>query len=421
VNRQEPCVSTDPYRLRTLASMDDYPLVAGLLETAFGEEYNDDDHEYERHTFEPARNHVLEHPDDGVVANAGAYTRELTVPGAILPSAGHVTLVGVVPTHRRRGLLTRLMRHQLADIRDNHHEPVALLWASEGRIYQRFGYGAAVSRLVIEADKRDLRLDRVAPPAGGRLRDAVPGDVRKTLTDVYERVRPTRPGLSGRSEGWWSNRLHDPQSGRHGWTAMKATLYETGDGVDGYALWARKGDWSPSGPAGKVRPLEIVAATPDAYVALWQQLFSVDLTRTVDYAFAPVDDPLRHLVDEPRALNAKLVDSLWLRLVDLPAALAARRYAAPVDVVVEVTDALLPDNAGRWRLTGDLDGAACTATSDPAELRCDVVDLGAAYLGGVSLAALAGVGRVRELRPGALAAAATAFSWPVAPAAYGIF
>jgi len=413
-------VTADPYLLRTLDTVDDFALVSDVLGAGFGEDMGDDS-DGERLTFEPARDHVIEHAADGVVANAGAYTRELSVPGAVLPSAAHVTLVAVRPTHRRRGLLTRLMLHQLKDIREVRREPVALLWASEGRIYQRFGYGPAAGRLWIEADNRNVRLTRSVPPEVGRLRDAAPGDVHKELREVFERIRPDRPGWSGRTDDWWQRRLVDPESGRHGYTARRALLFEGPGGVDGYALWRRKGAWEAVGPKGEVDVVELVAATPEAYAAMWRLLFSVDLTRTVGYGFASVDEPLRHLVDEPRALNARALDSLWLRIVDLPAALAARRYAAPIDVVIEVTDGLLPDNAGRWRLSGDTSGATCDRTTDAPDLTCDITDLGAVYLGGTPLVSLAAAGRVRETRPGALPVAATAFSWPRSPSALEIF
>ncbi|MGC9671036.1 GNAT family N-acetyltransferase [Planosporangium sp. 12N6] len=399
--------------------MDDFPRVFDVLSAAFGDDFPEEELAKDRLVFEPARSHVAEHDADGVVAHAGAYTREVTVPGAVV-TAAHVTLVGVRPTHRRRGLLTRLMTRQLHEVR-GRGEPIALLWASEGRIYQRFGYGLAGLRHTVMVDKREVRINRPADPAAGRLRDAAPEQVRKELEQVYERVRAARPGWSSRNGNWWSWRLEDPPSRRQGHTERRAVLFEGPDGTDGYALWRRKGEWDETGPKGKVQVVELVAATPDAYLALWEFLFSVDLARTVQYGFAAADEPLRHLVNEPRALGERVADSLWVRVVDVPAALSARRYAAPVDVVVEVTDGLLADNAGRWRLTGDGAGAACTPTTDPADLACDVADLGALYLGGTTLGSLVAAGRVRELRPGAVTAVAAAFGWHRAPSALDIF
>jgi predicted acetyltransferase len=412
-------VTTDQYHLRALETAEDFKLAFGVLSDAFGEDIPDAELERDRLVFEPTRDHVIEHEEDGMVANAGAYTRHVTVPGAIVPAA-HVTLVGVRPVHRRRGLLTRLMTHQLGEVRDRG-EPIAMLWASEGRIYQRFGYGLAGLRYSMSVDTREVRLARAVAPGAGRLRDASPAQVRKELQELYERVRAERPGWSSRDENWWSWRLFDDPGGRRGYTELRALLYQGPDGLDGYALWRRKDEWDENGPKGEAYVTELVAATPEAYVALWQFLLTVDLTRTVRYPFGAADEPLRYLVNEPRALGSRVSDALWVRVVDLPAALSARRYAAPVDVVLEVTDELLAGNAGRWRLVGDADGATCTATTEPADLSCDVADLGAAYLGGTSLAALAAAGRVSELRPGALAAASTAFGWQREPSALDIF
>jgi predicted acetyltransferase len=166
---------------------------------------------------------------------------------------------------------------------------------------------------------------------------------------------------------------------------------------------------------------EAVAVDPATYVTLWRFLLGIDLTRTARYSHGAVDEPLVHLVAEPNRLAGRLTDGLWVRLVDVGAALAARRYARPVDVVIEVTDPLLHENAGRWRLTGDPDGAACAPTDAPADLACGILDLGSAYLGGPSLAALAAAGRVRERRPGSLAAASLAFGWHRAPAGIEVF
>jgi predicted acetyltransferase len=347
----------------------------------------------------------------------------VTVPGAIVPAA-HVTLVAVHPTYRRRGLLTRLMHRQLRDVREGGVEPLAMLWASEGRIYQRFGYGSAARRLHLTADRRDARLlPRLAVPTG-RLREAAPGDVRKELGELYERVRPERVGWSSRNESWWNFILHDAAGNRNGASPMQALLYEGASGLEGYARWRTRPEWDSSGPAAEVGVAELVAATPAAYNELWRFLLSVDLSRTVDFWAASWDEPILHMVDEPRTVGGRHADSLWLRITDLPAALTRRAYLTPLDVVLEVDDQLLPDNAGRWRLRseGPAGSATCVpAPDDDADLVCDIADLAAAYLGGVSLATLAAAGRVREARPGALAAASTAFGWYRAPSAIEVF
>ena len=152
-------------------------------------------------------------------------------------------------------------------------------------------------------------------------------------------------------------------------------------GPDGYALWRVRSPWDDSGPAGEVQLVEQVTTSPEAYAALWEFLLGMDLTRTATAWACALDEPLFFMVNEPRRLAARIADALWLRIVDLPAALSARRYATNVDLVFEVTDDVLPGNAGRWRLTGSAEAATCTSTMDEPDLACDIRQLAAAYLG----------------------------------------
>jgi predicted acetyltransferase len=342
------------------------------------------------------------------------------VPGATLPAA-HVTMVGVSPTARRQGVLTAMMRQQLADVRAVG-EPVAVLWASEGRIYQRFGYGLAARRMLLSVDTREVRLNATAA-VEGELRTAPAAEVRDELIKVYDQQVAHRTGWSARADQNWDHRLADPESRRSGASTLKAVLHEGPGGVDGYAVYRIKAEWVDQGPAGEVRIEEIVAATPAAYLALWRFLLTVDLTRRTSLSpGTAVDEPLLHLVNEPRRLDAKIADALWLRIVDLPAALAARQYAADIDLVLDVTDELLTDNAGRWRLRATaLGDATCERTAEEADLACDVKALGAAYLGDQVLGGLAAAGQVRELRPGAVARVSAAFGWHRAPSAIEVF
>jgi predicted acetyltransferase len=412
-------VTADPYQLRD-ATPEDFDAISRLAWTAFATPDTTDQREPGRAVFEPPRHQVIVHngPDGAgeIVANAGVYTRDLCVPGAVMPAA-HVTFVAVAPTHRRRGLLTRLMHHQLHRV----PEPVAVLWASEGRIYQRYGYGLAAKSASLKVDIREVAVRPT--PVAGELRAAVPAEARKELQEVYRRTLADHPGWSSRSDRWWDRVFMDPESRRDGYTTKRALLYEDSTGVNGYALWRAKGIWGATGPDGEAQVLEVVAASPEAYTALWRFLLSVDLVRTVHAPLVSVDEPLLYLVDEPRRLGARYGDGLWVRLVSVPAALEARRYAAPVDVVVQVTDELLTANAGRWRLVAGTDGvASCRpAEGDEPALACDVADLGAAYLGGTALGELAAAGRVRELVPGAVAAASAAFGWYRTPAGIEIF
>ncbi len=395
------------------ATGDDWDAVATMIARAFHHTRDPDAQRAERDVVEPERCLLAE--DAGtVVAHAGAYTRELTVPGAVLPAA-HVTLVSVAATHRRRRLLSRMMHRQLREVRDAGRESLAVLWASEGRIYPRFGYGLAAQQLHVAADTVELR---IAGPDPVGLRTVDPGTGWRGLAAVHDALRPHRPGWSSRNEAWWRFVVCDTPARRRDGTALQAVVTDDGSG---YALWRTRTGWAPTGPRAEVEVREVVAGEPAAYATLWRFLLGIDLCRSVTYPFAAVDDALLHLVDEPRRLGTGLAESLWVRLVDLPRALAARRYAAALDVVFEVRDELLPENAGRWRLAGGPQGATCSATDDPADLVCDVRDLGSAYLGGTSLAALAAAGRVEERVPGTLGPAATAFRWHRLPAATEVF
>jgi predicted acetyltransferase len=404
--------------LRT-GTADDYDAISDLLGFAFHHTIDRETRDVEGAVFEPERSLVVE--DAGaVVGHAAAYSRELTVPGGPVPAA-YVTLVGVAPTHRRQGLLTRMMRRQLADIAAAGREPVAVLWASEGKIYQRYGYGLASERLEFEVATREIRPPQTPLAADAKLRLVEPADAVADFAKVYEQLRTDRPGYASRDDRWWQARVFDPESERDGGTALHAVVHDTPHGPTGYALWRTKGEWDAKGPNAQIQVREVVAADPAAYAALWRLLLTIDLARSATFAFGAVDEPLVHLVDEPRRLGARMLDGLWVRVVDLPGALAARRYAADVDVVLDVTDPLLPQNTGRWRLTAGPDRATCVATDDPADLACTVLELGSAYLGGPSLGALAGAGRVRELTPGALARASAAFGWHQLPTAIEVF
>jgi predicted acetyltransferase len=406
-------VDDTEYTLRS-GTPEDFDAINDVLSDAFHETWDADAIEFERAVYEPERAPLV-FAGDRLVGVSGAYTRDLTVPGGIVPSA-HVTMVSVEATHRRRGLLNRMMAQLFADAR-RLGEPVAHLWASEGRIYQRYGYGLAASRLALEVD-HEVRLREPVADPDGRLRSIRPEDAGPELRKVYEQVRTDRPGLSSRDDTWWNKTLADPVSWRRGATRRHVVLHETAGGVDGYALWRVK-DGSGDRPVVLVR--ELIATNPTAYRSLWQFLFAVDLTRSVEYPFATADEPLLYLVDEPRKLGGRLSDALWLRILDIPAALAARRYTAPVDVVLRVTDPLVPQNTGDWHLTGGPDNAQCHRATRPADLECDLGALGAAYLGGAALASLAAAGRVHELIPGTLAPASAAFGWYRAPGAVEVF
>ncbi|MEY9937115.1 GNAT family N-acetyltransferase [Streptacidiphilus sp. MAP5-3] len=364
-----------------------------------------------------------------VVGSAAAFTFGLAVPGGsgehrtsargLVPAAG-VTMVGVRGTHRRRGLLTAMMRRQLDDVRERG-EPLAVLTASEPSIYGRFGYAVGTSKVGLEMDRHRVRIAEQAIDATGaaevRLRRVDPAESLAQCEELYTRVGQQRPGWLRRPEGWEQQALLDPPSEREGNSPLFCLLAEHADSGEllGYAHYTVKPDWERQGPKGTVNVREVYAATPGATVALWRHLLDVDLTDRVEVRSRPVDDPILHLVDDVRRCNATITDSLHVRLVDVGAALSARAYSRPVDAVVEVTDAFCGWNTGRWRLSGDETGASCARTTDPADVSLTVRELAASYLGGTTLRALEQAGRVAERRAGALGALSVAFATDVAP------
>ena len=330
-------------RAATREEFDDF---SRAVLSVFHREFTDDDRERYLRIDEPERS--LAWFDDGrIVATTGAFTRTVTVPGATVGCAA-VTAVAVASTHRRRGLLTAMMRRQLDDVRAQG-EPVAALWASEGGIYGRFGYGVATRATRLTA-RRPAAVLAQPPPSGDPLAAGPANEHLESMRAVYERVRGERPGMLGRPGPWWQERLHDAEADRHGAQPLRAVV--TGDG---YALYAVRPKWDDDGPAGEVGVRELVAATPAARSALWAFLLDLDLTRTITWDRAPVDEPLWLMVANARSVRREVGDGLWVRLVDVAAALAARTYRSDPAVVLDVTDAFCPWNEGalppgRWRL-----------------------------------------------------------------------
>ncbi|UUU33925.1 GNAT family N-acetyltransferase [Streptomyces sp. CA-210063] len=352
---------------------------------------------------------------DQCVGTAAAFDFRISVPGGTVVPAAGVTMVSVAATHRRRGVLTSMMRRQLDDVR-SRGESLAVLTASEPVIYGRFGYGLASHRMSAEIDTTRVRLS--VPPGTDdlRLRYANPADVLDVCEAVYARRVPERPGMLARRPGWEQVEMRDSDRHRDGASPLQCVVAERiggggGDGseVVGYARFRTKSDWGPGGAEGVVALSALEAVDPAAHAALWRFLFDIDLTSKIVAHRLPVDEPALHLVSDIRRCGLRVKDDLYVRLVDVGAALRARTYQAPLDVVFEVEDSFCPWNEGRWRLTGDPKGATCERTADAADLSLSVRELGTAYLGGVSLASLAAAGRVRELRQGAVAEASTGF------------
>lgn len=351
------------------------------------------------------------------------FTMRMPVPGGDVPTAG-LTGVGVHPQHRRRGVLTAMMRHHFDTLHAAGDEAVSALWAAEPGIYGRYGYGMAT------------RVQRLTLRRGAALVD-VPGadalTVRFERADAdrhapvvaacHETARRRRPGMVSRdSDGLQRRMLADPKEWRDGAEPLKiAIVTDAGGSVRGYALFRRKEKWEVTGPDGTVSVREAVALDAAASRVLWGRLSDLDLMGRVETDSRPVDDPLVHQLVDVRAAAPRLGDGLWVRVVDVGRALAARTYVTELDVVLELIDATCPANEGRWRLRGGPDGAVCERTTDGADLALDVRALGSAYLGGETLASLAGAGLVAELTPGTLGRASRALTHDVAPFSGWVF
>lgn len=321
-----------------------------------------------------------------LVASAAILSKKMTFPGgAVHPVAG-VTWVAVRPGWRRRGLLRSMITEQLHGLHTTGAEPVAILTASEAALYGRYGYGQAIGQARLE-------LLHGASLRPGTATEAVvetrPERARPLARALYERVAPTVHGHLSRTDAVWNLRTSDHAELRDGASRRRWALHP-----DGYVCYRVKAGWTQHGPNSQLVLDEICAATPSARASLWQYLMSMDLVRTVNYRAGWVDDPLRDLLLDPRRMQLTVSDHVWLRIVDLERAIGLRSYSAPFRAVVELTDVLCPWNAGTWAL--DLTGSGGTAarSTDGPQLRLDIIDLGAAFLGGTPLARLAAAGRV---------------------------
>jgi predicted acetyltransferase len=331
-----------------------------------------------------------------IIGGAGAFSFCVTVPGgAEVPAAG-VTAVAVLPTHRRRGVLTALMEAQLADSHARG-DLIGYLWASEGTIYGRFGYGlAAQSGSFTLARERTAFAEPFEPRGSVRLVDAE--EAGYTFPVLYDAVRAGRPGMFSRSASWWQiRRLADDPARRRGAGPLKRALLELDGEPAGYALYRVQQDWLHGSSKGVVAISEVIATTPAATRELWRWLLDFDWTSRLDGQQLPLDHELFLLLAEPRRLQFTLEEGVWVRLLDVPGALNARTFADTEPVVLEVADELMPGNAGCWRVSGE----GVERTDAMPDLRLDVAQLGSVYLGGFEFGGLVRALRVEELRPGA--------------------
>jgi predicted acetyltransferase len=356
---------------------------------------------------------LLAYDGGDIVGTASEFSFELTLPGGATIPIGGVSDVAVAATHRRRGILRQLMARQLDAIAERG-EPVALLTASESSIYGRFGYGLATSTASIRIETDHAAFQR-EPEAGGRLRMVFGDEARKVVPEAYERYRRARAGSLTRSDRYWELLFRDRQKDRGGASARFDVVHQDAGGrADGFVTYRIANEWPDSIARNECRVIELLAADAEVEAALWRFVLDLDLVGEVSARDVAVDAPLRWRLADPRRLRfVRQRDWLWARLLDVPAALSARSFGPGEPVVIEVVDAFRPQTAGQYR--DGPDGCERVSDAADADVRCDVADLGAAYLGGVSFGTLARAGRVDELRAGATAAADALFATDVAP------
>ncbi|MEE1800379.1 MULTISPECIES: GNAT family N-acetyltransferase [unclassified Streptomyces] len=354
------------------------------------------------------------------VATFRSFAQELTVIGGAVLRADAVSNVTVSPTHRRRGLLSRMMGTDLAWAKERG-DTVATLIAAEYPIYGRYGFGpaASVTEWAVDVARSGLDPRWAGPTAadgGGRIDLVDASDVRKLGPELHERFRAGQPGAVDRDERWWGAFTGQTSNGLP-WTEPYYAVYRSASGeVAGLVVYASDGLWGDSKqPLNTVSVRDLIALTPAAERALWRFVCSIDWVTTVRTGHRAPDDLLPYFLPDPRA--ARIVtqaDFLWVRILDVVRALEARTYAVPGTLVLEIHDAA-GLAGGRFRLDASPEGASCTATAEPAELALDVRELGALYLGDESALRLAALGTVAEERPGAAAVAEALFRTPRRP------
>ncbi|MDQ1740369.1 MAG: hypothetical protein QOE53_2021, partial [Pseudonocardiales bacterium] len=371
---------------------------------AFGEHYTEQDAE-DAFGLDPP-SFLVATMAGQIVGVTGDYRFTMTVPGGSLAVPG-VTWVSVSPTHRRRGVLRALMNRQLRDFAAEG-AAAAILTASEGGIYGRFGYGPASSVRRIVIDRAAAKLARPAADSG-EVRLLTAEQARPVLPELHRRWREQVPGALSRTESWWDHLFLDREQHRDG---MSAKFYLAHP--DGYLSYRVKQNWNDGFPGALCWINDYAVSSTDAHAALWQVLLGMDLVGTIESLQIPVDDPLPFLLTDFRqARTTVLNDGLWLRPVDAAAMLAARSYSVEIDTVVQVDDPLLGDQ--RVTLTGGPDGASCVPTDRPAQVSFSLAGLGSAYLGGHRLHTLAQAGALRCDDPRLLARLELAFSTDRAP------
>jgi predicted acetyltransferase len=352
---------------------------------------------------------------DAWVGTAAAYTFRLTLPGGCDIGAPGITEIGVAPSHRRRGILRRMMTW-LLDQAVERGEPVAILWASESAIYQRFGYGIGTLQSAFDIERSRVRFVTPMEPVG-RMRLIERDEALDLIPPVYETVRQRMPGAVSRERHRWADDLLFDAEWMHRGNGPKYIAVLELDGeVRGYVLYRVLSQWEDRGPNNVVLAMEVLGLDHAAERTIWSWVMDLDLTGRVRGWRGPMPHPLLLELTEPRRMGLTIREGLLLRILDVKAAaLEARGYAATGAITFDLTDAERPKNAGRWRLDASSDGGTLTPSSVEPDLRLDTSDLATAYLGAFRFGDLARSGRIAECRTGAVADADRLFGTAVSP------
>ncbi|MEV6577577.1 GNAT family N-acetyltransferase [Streptomyces sp. NPDC051582] len=344
------------------------------------------------------------------VATFRSFAQELTVPGGASVPASAVTNVTVLPTHRRRGLLTRMMATELAAARERG-DVVSTLIAAEYPIYGRYGYGPAapIAEWEIDVSRTGLDTRRPVPADGGRIELVDAAGARAVGPELHERLRALTPGTVNRTARWWRVATGLEELASRPYKEQFYAVYRTAEGEPaGLAAYVSDAHWTDAKvPLNTVQVKDLIAVTAQAQRALWHFLCSIDWVMKVRTGYRAPDDLVAQLLPDPRAAAIVTAsDFLWVRVLDVVRALGSRTYAVPGVLVLEVADPAGPA-AGRYRL--DAGTGECTVTEEPADLRLDASALGSLYLGDESAVRLGALGRIAQERPGALALADAVF------------
>lgn len=335
-----------------------------------------------------------------VVGASAAFTSRMTIPGGSTVPVAAITGVSVLPTHRRRGLLTMMMRRMLDEARARH-EPIAALYASETPIYGRFGFGIGSFRATTHIGRGHSRFASGLEDAG-RVRLVDRDMARSVFPPLHERAARARTGGISRIEVDWDGQFRGASSDQRNATPDFFAVHDGPEGPDGYVTYRVRPGGDITAPAGTLLVRELIALTPAAYASLWRFCLSVDLITEVEGQNRPVDEPLQWLLADPRRLTWHPVDALWVRVLDAREALVSRGYEEASELILEVRDRVCPWNEGRFVLSAGPDGASYEPTNEPPHLTLEINELGSLLLGAVSPSVLIQSGRIRADHPEAV-------------------